>query len=95
MQFSGLADFCDPEISSPRTPQIFLILAADETLEVDAPDHIARMHEIQRRKRDANCSRPALGSDAGFRGPHAIPTGVAIAAVGSGFVCDEAVTLGA
>src|SRR5260370_21551891 len=63
----------------PGRPQVFFILAADESLEVDPPDHIVRPHEVQSRKRNRDGGRPAAFRQTSFRGPYPVPPGIAVA----------------
>src|SRR5215472_9876676 len=99
VQLAGLADFQDAETSPPRCPQILLILPANETLEIDSPNNVMGLHEIECRKRNSDRRRPAFARDACLRCPNTIPSGVSIplvaaAVLQTAFVCNEAVTLG-
>src|SRR5207245_8030072 len=80
-------------------PQSLLIIAPHETLEVDSPNHITRLHEIQRRKWNLDSRRPALGRYPGLRRPNAIPARVSVSLVAAAIlqpllVRNEAVSLG-
>src|ERR1051326_5314542 len=77
-QFARLADFSRAECAPPSTPQVFFILAANETLEVDAPDHLLRAHEVQSGERNLHGCSPAIFCLPRFRSPDAIPSGVAV-----------------
>src|SRR5260370_24766685 len=66
----------------PRRPQIFFIFAADEALEVDSPDYIVRLHEVQSGKRNRDCCGPASFGDTSFRGPHSVPAGITVTRAG-------------
>ena len=79
MQLAGLADSGSPEDAPPARPQILFILAPDETFEVDPPDDVLRLHEIQAGKRNSHGRRPTLFRDSRFRSPNPIPSRVAIA----------------
>src|ERR1019366_2222590 len=78
VQFSGLADARCAIHPAPARPEIFLVLAADEALEIDTPDDVIRFHEIQRRKRNGNSGCPTKLGDAGFGSPDPVPAGVTI-----------------
>src|SRR5215472_11014419 len=98
-QLAGLADFEDPKTAPPPSPQILLILATDETLEVKPPNDIAGLHEIERREWNPDGRRPTLGRYAGFRRPDAVPARVSVSLVAAAilqplFVGNEAISLG-
>src|SRR6266699_1137039 len=99
MQLAALTDFQDSKTAPPASPQILLILATDETFEVDSPNDIMRLHEIQRRKWNLDGRRPALGRYAGLRRPNAIPARVSVSLVAAAIlqpllICNEAISLG-
>src|SRR5258708_24896225 len=60
VQFACLADFGDSECSTPAAPQVLFVLAANEALEIDSPYHVARAHDIQRRKWNPHRGRPSV-----------------------------------
>src|SRR6266446_74593 len=81
VQLAGLADLVHAKRPAPRGPQVLFVLSTNETLEVDAPDDFIGLHEVQRRKRNGDGGGPAQRSDARLGNPHAVPSGVAVAAV--------------
>src|SRR6266568_1263068 len=81
MQFSGLADPRSSVSAPPSRPEIFFVLSADEAFEIDGPNNVARLHEVQRGKRNGDGGRPALFCDASLGSPHAVPAGVAVPSV--------------
>src|SRR5215469_557814 len=81
VQFSGLTDPCRPKSPPPTGPEILFVLTTDKTFEVDTPDHVLRLHEIQSRERNSNRGYPPLPRNAGCRSPNAIPARVTIACV--------------
>src|SRR5437667_3721705 len=78
VQFSGLANPGSTIDAPPARPKVFFVLPADESFEVDTPNHILRLHEVQRRKRNSHRGRPALLCDTTFGCPNAVPAGVPI-----------------
>src|SRR5437773_3100626 len=78
VEITGLTDSCRAIRPPPAGPQVFLVLATDEPLEVDSPDHIPGFHEIERRKRNADGRGPALLCNAPFVCPTAIPAGITV-----------------
>ena len=48
MQFTRLTDLIGAERSTPGAPEVFLVLAANESLEVQPPNDVIGMHEIER-----------------------------------------------
>jgi len=54
---------------------------ADETLEVDSPDHIPGLHEIEGRKWNSDGRGPALLRNARFGGPNGIPAGITVSLI--------------
>lgn len=47
VQLSSLADPRSAMNSPPARPDVFLILAANKALEVNPPNHVVRLHEIE------------------------------------------------
>src|SRR5438270_1804087 len=96
VEFASAANSGCPKSSSPTRPEVLLVFSANKSLEVDTPDDILRLHEIQCGKRNSNCGCPALLRDAGFRCPHAIPARIAVSFVtlSSLFFGDYGVPLG-
>src|SRR5215472_12151511 len=78
MQLSRLAYLCRAECSSPATPKVFFILAANESLKIDSPNHIFGTHEVQRRKGNLNRRCPPLCANSRFRSPHSVPPRIAV-----------------
>src|SRR4029077_8016744 len=80
---------------APGGPQILLVLAADEALEVDPPNHIGGLHEVQGRKRNCDGSGPALFCAASLRDPYSIPSGIAVAhaRLCAPLLCDQGIAL--
>src|ERR1035441_3346651 len=93
MQLPRLADLVGAEYSMPGAPKVLLVLAANESLEVQAPYDVAGLHQIKRRKRDGNGSRPAILRDASLRGPNSIPPAIAVLCLASLLVGKEGVSL--
>src|SRR5258708_4920532 len=74
VQLTSLADSGSAINALPTRPENLFVPAPDKALKVNAPNHVSRVHEVQRRKRNADgCSPPVLG-DPGLGGPHTIPT---------------------
>ena len=93
VEFAGFTDLAHPEYPAPAAPQILLVLAPDESFEIDSPNHILRLHEIQRGKRNGDGGGPAVRCDAAFRSPDAIPPGIAISRITPLFFGNQAVAL--
>ena len=93
MQFTRLTDFIGTECSTPGAPEVFFVLSTNESLEVQPPNDIIGMHEIERRKRNGHRGRPSVLSDTSFRGPDSVPTRVAVLGVASLFVGNHSVSL--
>src|ERR1700756_3597852 len=81
VQFSGLAYFCRAEGSPPAAPKVFFVLAANESLKVDSPNHVSGTHEVQCRKRNFDRCRPSICADSCFRSPHPVPARIAVLCV--------------
>src|SRR5439155_21263417 len=50
LQFTRLADLGHAKDAPPARPQVFFVLSADKTLEINSPNDVTRLHEIQRRE---------------------------------------------
>src|ERR1700686_4956696 len=83
VQLTSLADSACAVDALPTGPEILFVPAPDKALEVNAPSHISRLHEIQRRKRNADCCSPPVLGDPGLGSPDTIPTGISITVIGS------------
>src|SRR5258708_11051579 len=95
MQFASLSDSGSAIDALPTGPEILFVPAPDKTLEVNAPNHISRLHEIQRRKRNADGCSPSVFRDAGLGGPDTIPTRITITVFGGLLFGDQSISLGA
>src|SRR5215469_6990520 len=97
MQFSGLAYACGAKHALPTRPEILFVLAPDEPFEVDPPDHVTRLHEVECGEGNADGKIPAFLPDSSFGGPDSIPAGIPIAeaCVGSLLLGNQGVSLGA
>src|SRR5437667_10162933 len=95
MQFARLRDLRDAEHTPIARPEVFFVFAPDEALEVQTPDHVLGLREIQRGEGNPNCGCPASAYDPGLRGPNTVPSGVIVLPFGAALFSDEAVALGA
>src|SRR5207245_2762250 len=72
---------------------VLLILATDKTLEIEPPDHVPRLHEVERREGNLDGSCPSIGGNMCHRHPHSIPTRVEVRITGLTSFVDESVAL--
>src|SRR5260370_2922825 len=93
VQLTSLTDSGSAIDALPPGPEILFVAAPDKALEVDAPNHISRLHEIQRRKRNTDCCSPPDLRDAGLGGPDTIPTGITITVIGGLLFGDQSISL--
>src|SRR5258708_29472422 len=84
-QLSGLAYSGGTKNPPPDSPEILFVLASYKTFEVDTPNDIPRLHEIESVKRNSNSSRPTFFRNPRIGCPDAIPTGVSVPTIASLF----------
>src|ERR1041385_5837921 len=95
MQLPGLADPSYSIDSPPSRPEVLLILATDEAFEVDAPDNVARLHEIQGGEWNRDCCGPAFLCNPGLGNPDSIPSRIAISVRVNLLLGNQGIALGA
>src|SRR5205823_13769861 len=95
MQLSRLADARCAVGTSPARPHIFFVLATDKSFEVDSPDHISRLHEVERGEGYSHRCGPPIFRDSGLRSPNSVPTRIAVALTlfGTLLFCNQRITL--
>ena len=74
-EFSRLGDFGNAKGSSIGAPKIFLVLPANKSFEIQAPDIILRSSEIQGRKGDFYRCSPAMRGDPS---PNSVPSRIQV-----------------
>src|SRR3984893_1667429 len=60
VQLTSLADSGSAIDALPTGPEIFFVPAPNKALKINAPNHISRLHKIQRRKRNTDRCRPPV-----------------------------------
>src|SRR5215470_8809730 len=94
-QVARLTDALSAINATPGGPKVFFVFSPNEAFEVDAPNHVVRLHEVQCGKWNGNRGSPPVFVDTRFRGPYAVPTGIAVARarISALLFCDQRVPL--
>ena len=72
-----------------RTPQVFFVFSANETLKIDTPQYIQRMGKIQRREWNFYGYGPSIRCNARVGGPHTIPSRIEISSEAPALLLDD------
>src|SRR5579859_5987252 len=94
-EFTGLRNLSDAKNSPVCCPQVFFVLAPDKAFEVETPNNILGLGEIQRGEGNPHCCCPALVGDSGGGSPNTIPPRVIVLPFGVAFFCNQTVALSA
>src|SRR5712691_9513909 len=77
-EFPSLRNLRNSERSPVGAPQVLFVFSANESLEIQSPDDVLRLREIQSREGNLHSCRPPVRGNQSFRGPHPIPSRIEI-----------------